>query len=126
MVVGYAPKQNHETAATEGKAKEKAFKEAEVMPKFPGGVQGLMKYFAKSIKYPVFAQERKEEGKVILQMVIGKEGTLSDIKVLHSASPWLDAEAVRVVSNMPRWEPGRQEGKAIAVEYTLPVVFKLQ
>lgn len=85
-----------------------------------------MKYFAKSIKYPVFAQERKEEGKVILQMVIGKEGTLSDIKVLHSASPWLDAEAVRVVSNMPRWEPGRQEGKAIAVEYTLPVVFKLQ
>ncbi len=96
------------------------------MPKFPGGTAGLMKYLARSIKYPTIAQKNKEQGRVIIKMVVGKDGSLSDIKVLRSVSPSLDAEAIRVVGNMPKWEPGQQRGQAVAVEYTLPIVFRLQ
>lgn len=81
----------------------------EVMPKFPGGQAGLFQYLARSIKYPVIAQKSKEQGRVIIQMVISKDGSLSNIKVLRSVSPSLDAEAVRVVGNMPKWEPGMQK-----------------
>ena len=96
------------------------------MPKFPGGIPGLMQYLARNIKYPTIAQKNKEQGRVILQMIVGKDGSIYNIKVLRSISPLLDAEAIRVVSTMPKWEPGQQGGQAIAVEYTLPIVFKLQ
>ena len=85
-----------------------------------------MAYLGKNIKYPTIAQKNKEQGRVILQMIVGKDGSISNIKVLRSISPLLDAEAIRVVSTMPKWEPGQQGGQAIAVEYTLPIVFKLQ
>lgn len=119
VVVGYGSKE--ETANN-----EQAFKVVDEMPKFPGGQQGLMTYLARSIKYPVIAQQNKEEGKVMIRMVVGKDGNISNIKVLSGVSPSLDYEAIRVVSNMPKWVPGKQNGEAVAVEYTIPITFKLQ
>jgi TonB family protein len=115
-----------EGGSVKGENEDEVFTMVEVMPKFPGGQAGLFQYLARSIKYPVIAQKSKEQGRVILQMIVGKDGSISNIKVLRSISPLLDAEAIRVVSTMPKWEPGQQGGQAIAVEYTLPIVFKLQ
>ena len=128
VVVGYGLKEDSNPDAVGVKAgdTEPTFKVVETMPKFPGGTAGLMKYLARSIKYPTIAQKNKEQGRVIIKMVVGKDGSLSDIKVLRSVSPSLDAEAIRVVGNMPKWEPGQQRGQAVAVEYTLPIVFRLQ
>ncbi len=118
VVVGYGSKEEKSNSPT--------FKVVEEMPKFPGGQTGLMQYLAKSIKYPVIAQKNKEQGRVIIQMVIGKDGDISNIRVLRSVSAPLDAEAIRVVSNMPKWVPGKQRGQNVAVEYTIPINFKLQ
>lgn len=128
VVVGYGPKEDSTPDAVGVKTdnEETTFKVVETMPKFPGGTKGLMQYLARSIKYPVIAQEKKQQGKVIIQMVIGQDGSISNAKVLRSVSPALDTEAMRVVSNMPKWEPGLQRGQAVAVEYTLPITFRLQ
>lgn len=126
VVVGYGPKQDPAAVGIKANESEPVFKVVETMPKFPGGLHGVLQYLAKSIKYPVLAQEHKEEGQVILKMVIGKDGNLSNISVLRSVSPSLDAEAIRVVGNMPKWEPGQQHGQSVAVEYTLPITFRLQ
>lgn len=128
VVVGYGLKEEATPDAVGIKTgdTEPTFKVVETMPKFPGGTAGLMKYLARSIKYPTIAQKNKEQGRVIIKMVVGKDGSLSDIKVLRSVSPSLDAEAIRIVGNMPKWEPGQQRGQAVAVEYTLPIVFRLQ
>ena len=75
------------------------------MPKFPGGQEGLMRYLAKNIKYPTMAQQNKEQGKVLVQIVIGKDGNVSNIKILKGASAWLDSEAIRVVRGMPIYIP---------------------
>lgn len=119
IVVGYAG--NEETTAD-----DQVFKVVETMPKFPGGEAALFQYLARSIKYPTIAQKNKDQGRVVIKMIIGKDGSLSNIQVIRSVSPSLDAEAVRVVSGMPKWEPGQQRGQAVAVEYTLPIVFRLQ
>ena len=128
VVVGYGPKEDSTPNAVGVKTdnEETVFKVVETMPKFPGGPAGLMQYLARSIKYPVIAQEKKQQGRVIIQMVIGQDGSISNAKVLRSVSPSLDTEAMRVVSNMPKWEPGLQRGQAVAVEYTLPITFRLQ
>ena len=119
VVVGYGPKE-----ATPNN--EPTFKVVDEMPKFPGGQEGLMRYLAKNIKYPTLAQQNKEQGQVLVQIVIGKDGNVSNIKILKGASAWLDAEAIRVVRGMPKWEPGKQNGQAVAVEYTFPITFRLQ
>ena len=128
VVVGYAAKDDPtpEGDSVKGENEDEVFTMVEVMPKFPGGQAGLFQYLARSIKYPVIAQKSKEQGGVIIQMVIGKDGSLSNIKVLRSVSPSLDAEAVRVVGNMPKWEPGMQKGQPVSVKYTIPIVFRLQ
>lgn len=128
VVVGYAPKGDSTPDAVGVKTdnEEPIFEMVETMPKFPGGTSGLMQYLARNIKYPVIAQEKKLQGRVIIQMVIGKDGSISNAKVLRSVSPALDTEAMRVVSNMPKWEPGLQRGQAVAVKYTLPITFRLQ
>lgn len=120
VVVGYA---NSDEGKTDS---ETALEVADKMPTFPGGQAALMQYLAKSIKYPTIAQKNKEQGRVMIQMIIGKDGSMSDIRVLKGVSPTLDAEAIRVMSNMPNWEPGMDKGKAISVKYTVPVVFRLQ
>lgn len=124
VVVAYAPKE--EVVEARKAEAARVVKVAEVMPKFPGGTQGLMQYLARNIKYPTIAQENKEQGKVVLKMVIGTDGRLSNIKIIESVSPELDIEAMRVVKGMPKWEPGLQDGKPVPVEYTLPVTFRLQ
>lgn len=120
VVVGYEPKEVTSDAPKE------VYDMVDEMPKFPEGTAGLMNYLARSIKYPVEAQKNKVQGRVIVQMIITKDGQVGHIKVIRSASPLLDAEAIRVVSAMPLWEPGKNKGEKVAVKYTLPIVFKLQ
>lgn len=120
VVVGYADKNEEKPDS------KTAQRVAERMPAFPGGQAALMQYLARSVKYPTIAQKNKEQGRVLIQMVIGKDGNISDIEVIKGVSPTLDAEAIRVISNMPRWEPGMDKGKAIAVKFTVPVTFRLQ
>ena len=102
------------------------FQVVEEMPEFPGGMAEAMKFLAKNIKYPVAAQEAKIEGRVIVQFVIERDGSVSDAKVMRGVNSELDAEAIRVVSMMPKWIPGKQRGKAVAVKYTMPIMFRLQ
>ena len=105
---------------------EVIFQVVEEMPKFPGGLQEAMVFIGKNIKYPVEAQQAKIEGRVIVRFVVGRDGSVSDVEVMRGVSPELDAEAVRVVSLMPKWIPGKQRGKAVAVKYTMPIMFRLQ
>ena len=105
---------------------EVIFQVVEQMPEFPGGMGEAMKFLAKNIKYPVAAQEAKIEGRVIVQFVVGKDGSISDVHTVKGVSPELDAEAIRVVSLMPKWNPGKQRGQAVSVKYTMPIMFRLQ
>lgn len=105
---------------------EKPFVNVEQMPTFPGGESELMKYLNDKIKYPVVAAEQGIQGLVILRFVVSKTGDISDVQVLRSLDPSCDKEAQRVVKSMPKWTPGRQNGNAVAVYYTLPVRFRLQ
>ena len=105
---------------------KKVYNSVEQMPEFPGGAAGLMRYLQENIKYPPEAAKNNIEGRVIVQFIIDKTGEVGDVKVVRPISEELDAEAVRVVKNLPKFEPGRQDGEAVAVWYTLPISFKLQ
>lgn len=107
-------------------AKEEVFDMVEQMPTFPGGNTELMKYIADHLKYPTIAQENGTQGRVICQFVIGKDGQVRDVAVVRSLDPYCDKEAIRVIKSLPRWIPGKQNGKAVSVKYTVPIVFKLQ
>lgn len=104
----------------------KVFDVVEEQPSFPGGQGALMSWLHDNIKYPVVAAENGIQGKVIVQFIVGKNGSISNVKVLRSVDPSLDKEAVRVVSNMPHWTPGKQNGASVNVRFTLPVTFRLQ
>jgi protein TonB len=103
----------------------KVFDVVEQMPSFPGGQGALMNYLNSNIKYPVIAEENGIQGRVVVQFVVGKDGSISNVHVVKSVDPSLDKEAVRVVENMPRWIPGKQNGQSVTVRYTLPVTFRL-
>ncbi len=105
---------------------EEVFMVVENMPEFPGGMGELMKFLSKNIKYPTIAQENGVQGRVIVQFVVNKDGSIVDPVVVRSVDPYLDKEALRVVKAMPKWKPGMQRGKAVRVKYTVPVTFKLQ
>ena len=111
---------------TEQSPSDATFQVVEEAPEFPGGMQACMVFLAKNIKYPVSAQEAKIEGRVIVQFIVKKDGTIADPIVMRGVSPELDAEALRVVSLMPNWKPGRQRGKTVNVKYTIPIMFRLQ
>ena len=98
----------------------------EGMPEFPGGEVELRKYIAKSVKYPVIAQENGIQGRVYISFVVSKKGEVTDVKVARGVDPNLDKEAIRVVKAMPKWKPGKQRGKAVKVSYTVPINFVLQ
>ena len=100
------------------------FMVVEDMPQFPGG--DVTKWLAKNTRYPMIAQENGIQGKVFVQFVIEKDGSISNVKVLRPVDPSLDKEAIRVVSSMPKWKPGKQRGKAVRVSYTVPINFQLQ
>ena len=131
-VVGYAvdsvekqPAANMDVTA-ENLIQGEVYDMVEVAPQFPGGTKELMAWLGKNIRYPVAAQEAGKQGRVVLQFVITKEGKVADIKIMRGVSPELDEEAVRVVKAMPAWTPGKQDGQAVNVRYTLPVTFRLQ
>ena len=105
---------------------EQVFDMVEQMPSFPGGMGELMKYISKNLHYPAIAQENGIQGRVICQFVVGKDGQVRDVVVVRTLDPSCDKEAVRVLSSMPKWIPGKQNGKAVAVKYTVPIQFKLQ
>lgn len=104
----------------------KVFDIVEQQPLFPGGPAALMKYLSEHTKYPVVAQENGVQGRVTVQFVVEKDGSISDVHVLRGVDPSLDKEAVRVVKSMPRWTPGKQNGSAVRVKYQVPVTFRLQ
>ena len=106
-------------------AKEEAFDVVEEMPEFPGGPKALMDYLMTNVKYPKTAFDADIQGRVIAQFVVDKEGTVRDAHIVKSVDPALDAEALRVINNMPKWRPGRQNGKVVNVKYTIPVSFSL-
>ncbi len=131
-VVGYAvdsvekqPAANMDVTA-ENLIQGEVYDMVEVAPQFPGGSKELMSWLGQNLRYPVKAQEAGKQGRVVLQFVITKEGKVADIKVMRGVSPELDEEAVRVVKAMPAWTPGKQDGQAVNVRYTLPVTFRLQ
>lgn len=105
---------------------DKVYQSVEQMPEFPGGMAEMLKFLQMNIKYPPTAAANKIEGRVIVQFIIDKTGQVGDVQVVRSVNEELDAEAVRVIKSMPKFTPGRQDGKAVAVWYTLPIAFKLQ
>ena len=104
----------------------KVFDVVEQMPSFPGGPSALFEYLSKNIKYPVVAEENGIQGRVIVSFVVERDGSITDVRVVKSVDPSLDKEAQRVVKSMPRWIPGKQNGSAVRVKYTVPVTFRLQ
>ena len=110
----------------EEEAAQQIFTVVEEMPEFPGGMNELLKYLAKSIKYPVIAQENGIQGRVICAFVVNRDGSIVDAEVLRGVDPSLDKEALRVIMSMPKWKPGKQRGKPVRVKYTVPVTFRLQ
>ena len=104
---------------------DQIFQICEVPPQYPGGVGECMKFLGSNIKYPAEAVAKKLEGRVIVQMIIEKDGSITNTKVVRSVNPLLDQEAMRVIGMMPKWNPGKQRGQAVRVQYTLPVMFSL-
>lgn len=113
-------------APADSTAKDEVFMVAEQMPEFPGGMKELLKFLQNNLKYPENAMKNNVQGRVIVQFVVEKDGTLTEFKVARSVDPDLDAEALRVLQIMPKWKPGMQRGKIVRVKFTVPVSFKLQ
>ncbi|MBR6128204.1 MAG: TonB family protein [Prevotella sp.] len=104
----------------------KVFDVVEQMPSFPGGDAELMKFLNSHIKYPAVAEENGIQGRVVATFVVERDGSITDVKVIKSVDPSLDKEAIRVLKSMPKWIPGKQNGSAVRVKYTVPVTFRLQ
>lgn len=115
-----------EVIAQEKPVEEKVFDVVEQMPQFPGGDAALFEYLSTHIKYPTIAEENGVQGRVIVTFVVERDGSITDVKVGKSVDPSLDKEASRVVAGMPKWIPGKQNGSAVRVKYTVPVTFRLQ
>ncbi len=120
VVVGYAPEGT--TVPEEGTI----FEVVEQMPEYPGGMPAMMEFISKNIKYPAAAQQAKIQGRVTIQFIVNTEGNIINPRVLRSADPLLDAEAIRLTTIMPKWKPGMQRGQAVNVKYTVPIMFRLQ
>lgn len=98
----------------------------EAEPEFPGGMEALMKYLSENIKYPEQAKKENIQGKVYMRFVVERDGSIVDAEILRGIGGGCDEEALRVVNAMPKWEPGKQKGTPVRVQYNLPIVFKLQ
>lgn len=107
----------------EDTGESEVFVVVENMPSFPGG--NVQKWISKNVKYPVLAMENGIQGKVFVQFVIERDGSITDVKVVRGVDSSLDKEAIRVVKAMPKWTPGKQRGKAVRVSFTLPINFQL-
>mgnify|MGYP003466339958 FL=1 len=119
-------REHKEEIIVEEKKEEQVFTAVEQMPQFPGGEAELMKYISNNIKYPTMAMENNIQGRVVVQFVVTKTGKIGEVKVVRSKDPDLDKEAVRIVKTLPNFIPGKMNGQAVSVWYTLPITFKLQ
>ncbi len=113
-------------AVTEAPVEEQVFEIVEQQPEFPGGAGERNAFIQKNLRYPAIAQENGVQGRVVCQFVVGSDGSIRDIVVVRSLDPSCDKEAIRVIKSMPKWIPGRQNGKPVSVKFTLPILFKLQ
>ena len=105
---------------------QKVFDVVEQMPEYPGGIQALFEYLSQNVKYPSDAENQKVEGRVIATFIVETDGTINNVEVVKPVFPSLDAEAIRVLSGMPKWTPGKQSGKEVRVKYTVPINFNLK
>jgi len=97
----------------------------ENMPEFPGGDLGLMKFIQKNVRYPAIAKEYNITGKVYVSFIVDKQGNVTNVKIVRGVDKNLDAEALRVVSSLPKYKPGKQRGKPVRVMFTIPINFTL-
>ena len=113
------------TSTAQTKKNNMVFDVVEVMPQFPGGQIAMLKYIMENIKYPEQAMKEGIQGRVTVRFIVEKDGSISNVKPVLSVHPLLDKEAVRVVESMPKWSPGKQNGKPVRVRFNVPVMFKL-
>ena len=113
------------TSTAQTKKNDMVFDVVEVMPQFPGGQIAMLKYIMENIKYPKQIMEEGIQGRVAVRFIVEKDGSISDVKPILSVHPLLNKEAVRVVKSMPKWSPGKHNGKPVRVRFNLPVMFKL-
>jgi len=118
----YVPPEEDEEEVEE----QQIFQVVENMPEFPGGRAALMKYLATNIKYPPYAKEAGIQGRVFINFVVERDGSITAVKVLRGIGGGCDEEAIRVVKNMPKWSPGMQRGKPVRVSFNLPVKFSME
>ncbi len=118
--------ENQKNQTTKIEQDKPVFFVVEEMPQFPGGEEALMQYLASNIKYPKIAHENGIQGKVFVQFIIDETGKVTEPKILRGVDPSLDQEALRVISGMPDWKPGKQRNRNVKVNYTLPIYFSLQ
>ena len=114
------------TVVSQKDQKEEPFDVVEDMPAFPGGMEAMIQFISSNIKYPADAKKQKVDGRVLVNFVVEKDGSITEVKVIKPAFPSLDAEAVRVVKAMPKWKPGYQKGQAVRVQFTMPINFSLK
>lgn len=105
---------------------QSVYDEVEVMPEFPGGMQAMIEYLNTNIKYPKDAIKQEVGGRVMVMFVVETDGSLSNVRVARKVFPSLDAEAVRVVKSMPKWKPGKEKGRPVRVNFTMPIVFSIK
>lgn len=108
------------------KKNQQVFDVVEKMPEYPGGQAALFEYLSTNVKYPADAEKKKVEGRVLVTFIVNTDGSITDIELVRKAFPSLDAEAVRVISGMPKWIPGEQKGQKVRVKYTVPLTFRLK
>ena len=113
------------TSTAQTKKNNMVYDVVEVMPQYPGGQIAMLKYIMENIKYPKQIMEEGIQGRVTVSFIVEKDGRVSNVRLLRSVQPLLDKEAVRVVKSMPKWTPGKQNGKPVRVRFNLPVMFKL-
>ena len=113
------------TSTAQTKKNDMVFDVVEVMPQFPGGQIAMLQYIMENMKYPKQAMKEGIQGRVAVSFIVEKDGSISDVKPILSVHPLLNKEAVRVVKSMPKWTPGKQNGKPVRVRFNLPVMFKL-
>lgn len=123
--LGFAAAAQTDNTPTREASSDEVYTIVEQDPEFPGGMEGLYRYLASNIQYPNEAKSKNVEGKVFVTFVIERDGTVTDVKTLRTPHPTLALEAERVVRAMPKWKPGKSRGKAVRVQYTLPINFKL-
>ena len=114
------------TVVSQKDQKEEPFNVVEDMPAFPGGMEAMIQFLSSNIQYPADAQKQKVDGRVLVNFVVEKDGSITEVKVIKPAFPSLDAEAIRVVKAMPKWKPGYQNGQAVRVQFAMPINFSLK